>query len=333
VTRLDRTLVFDVGGTQLRGAVYDAPSGSLSAFSRADAPSYLRHKDASWRELHARLIDAMSSIRSQLDPGGNIRSAVVAFPGPVDAERRVLAAPPLWGTLGEYPCPLERDLRDAWRGVDVRLVNDVTAAGYRYIEGDDDDFCLVAVSTGIGNKVFARGRPMLGRAGNGGEIGHLQVDPSPTAPACDCGARGHLAAIASGRGSLARARERSRQEEEAFGRSALSAAMGLGPDTLTAEALADAYRGGDAWAATVVREGAAALGLVFAAIHLATGVDRFVLIGGFAQGLGARFCDDVRAALRGSAWHSTSTRVLLGNADGHCALLGAGRAAHLGLLP
>ena len=325
-------LVFDVGGTQLRGAVYDEASGNLAAVSRMDAPSHTSDRSASWAELRARLLGAMSSLRTALDPDGRLRDAVVAFPGPVDAERRVLAAPTLWGSLGHYPHALESDLREAWGSVDVCVTNDVTAAGYRYVEPDGEDFCIVTISSGIGNKVFVRGRPLVGPSGQGGEIGHLEVNASPSAPLCDCGATGHLGAIASGRGMLARAKERAAAGGD-FDRSSLRARMCLEAHALTAEALAGAYREKDEWATAVVREGADAVGAVLAGIHLAIGVERFVLIGGFALGLGATFCDDVRASLLSRCWRGASARVSLGASDGHCALVGGGRARQLGLLP
>jgi C7-cyclitol 7-kinase len=340
VTPSGQHLVYDVGGTQLRAALYEGESGALGDVARVEAPSYVRHPGAPWSELRDELVTAMSALRSRLDPEHRVSSAAVAFPGPVDREDRVLAAPPLWGALGTYPYPLARDLRAVWPGVDVRVVNDVTAAGYRYLRDGDDELCVVAISTGIGNKVFARGRPLLGPSGQGGEIGHLQVDPSPVAPSCDCGGRGHLAAIASGRGMQASARRRAERDEPAFRASAIAKATQLTPSTVTAEALAEAYRGGDGWAGAVLREGSDALGAVLAAIHMAVGVERFVLIGGFSFGLGARFCGDVQAALAARCWRGASrgglatavARVELGEDDGRCALIGGGRAIHLGLL-
>ena len=293
MTSSDRHLVFDVGGTQLRAAVYDGGGGSLFASSRVDAPSFLRHAGAPWTELRTRLLESLSELRARLDPASAVSSAVIAFPGPVDDEHRVVAAPTLWGSLGAYPYALERDLRDRWPGVSTRVINDVTAAGYRYLRSTNDDFCIVTVSSGVGNKVFVDGRPLLGRSGLGGEIGHLQVDPAPGAAECDCGGRGHVGAIASGRGMLALARRRAVERPDAF----RSSSLAIGASTLTPEALAEAYRLGDAFAVSVVREGADALAQALSAVHLAIGVDRIVLIGGFALGLGRRFCDDLGAAV------------------------------------
>jgi glucokinase len=95
--------------------------------------------------------------------------------------------------------------------------------------------------------------------------------------------------------------------------------------------LALAYGAGDAWAKDRIGEGAAALGWALAAVHLAIGVDRFVLVGGFAVGLGQTFCEAVRDAAGRACWQGEhpSIVVALGEADGNCALVGAGRAAQL----
>jgi glucokinase len=329
VNDLVQHLVFDVGGTQLRAAVYDSVSGSLSRVTAVAAPSYVRHPDLSWPDLRRELGAAMSRLREVLDPACLIRSVAISFPGPLDEQRRVLAAPTLWGPLGSYPHAFEEDLKEAWPDTRILLLNDVAAAGYRYLRNALDEFCIVTVSTGIGNKVFVAGRPLIGPSSAGGEIGHLQVDSSPSAPACDCGGRGHLGAIASGRGLVAQARRRGANAPAEFSRSILSSVMGLDASTLTAEALARAYAEDDPWASREIEEGAARLGSVFAAIHMAIGTNRFVLIGGLALGLGSRYARAVRAFANARCWRGEDSglSVVLGEADGHCALFGAGRAA------
>jgi predicted NBD/HSP70 family sugar kinase len=328
-------LVFDVGGTQLRAATWNADSAWLSSPRVVEAPSYIRHPGLSWLDLRGRLVAEMSALRMALDPAGHAGSVAVAFPGPVDQQERVLAAPTLWGDGGPYPYALGDDLRDAWPGTSVRILNDVAAAGYRYMRDEADAFCVVTVSTGIGNKVFVGGRPLVGPQARGGEIGHVVVDPSPNAPACDCGGQGHLGAFASGRGLVQRAREEAERSPEAFRRSILVRDLGLEPSGLTAEALARAYGVEDDWATQRINQGANALGGVLATIHLAIGVERFVLIGGFALGLGRRFADTVCAVIDARCWRggTRTVSVALGEGDGRCVLIGAGRAASLGMPP
>jgi glucokinase len=330
-------LVFDVGGTLLRAAVYDGDTSTLSEVRSVASPSFAKLPGRSWEDLVRELVLAMSDLRSSVDPQGRAALAAISFPGPVDFAHRVLAAPPLWGSLGKYPMNLEAQFEREWPGVAVYVMNDMTAAGYRYLRNVRDEFCITTVSTGIGNKVFVAGRPLLGPSGSGGEIGHLRVDAHPDAPTCDCGGRGHLGAIASGRGLAATARALALRDPPAFASSSLSAVAGLDAQSLTAEAIAVAYNEGDPWAMARVDVAATALGATFAGIHLAIGVERFVLIGGFALGLGPRFAADVRAAIHFHCWQGSvpagsRIEVSLGETDGRCALVGAGRGAHLGLL-
>jgi glucokinase len=190
----------------------------------------------------------------------------------------------------------------------VRILNDVTAAGYRYLRSSDEDFCIVTVSSGIGNKVFAGGRPLVGPSGRGGELGHLRVDDSANAPVCECGGRGHLGAIASGRAALAYARAHVAK-------------------ALTAGDLAAAFRRDEAWAVDVVRRCASPLGWALAAIHLGAGIERFVLFGGFALALGARYRDLVSAAAHQRCWNGQGNFTIeLGYDDDWSGLIGAGIA-------
>jgi glucokinase len=317
VTPSNKTLVFDVGGTQLRAAVFDGASGTLSAIRFVQSPSLTRHPALSWADLRERLIAVMSELRAEIDPEQAVSAAVVAFPGPVDRAHRVVAAPPLWGARGRYPYAFEADLREAWPGVSVTLLNDVSAAGYRYMRDQDDEFCLVTVSTGIGNKIFVRGKPLTGLTGQGGEIGHLEVQPWGADMPCDCGAQ-----------------LEARRDPPAFAASRLSASMGLTPETLSPETLAAAYVEGDPWAKGIVLRGANALGLCFASIHMAAGIDRFVIIGGFAFGLGPRFVQALQDLANARCWDGlgNGVQVTFGESDGVCALLGGGRARHFGWL-
>src|ERR1700750_2414313 len=101
--------------------------------------------------------------------GAAPRAVGVAFPGPVGADGRVLAAPTIWGDRGCAPFAVGAALAPHWAGAPVHVLNDVSAAGYRHLRAPDEDFCIVTVSSGIGNKVFIRGRPVTGAAGRGGE--------------------------------------------------------------------------------------------------------------------------------------------------------------------
>jgi glucokinase len=115
--------------------------------------------------------------------------------------------------------------------------------------------------------------PWSGSGGRGGEIGHLRVDFSADAPICDCGAPGHLAAVASARGVLARARRQALRDP---GLSAVArcwpSASAADPQALDTRALVAAYHAGDDWTLALIRDAARPLGQALAGLHLGVGV-------------------------------------------------------------
>ncbi|EYF01010.1 ROK family protein [Chondromyces apiculatus] len=327
------TLVFDVGGTNLRAGLHDPTTGGIVAELTRATPSLWTLPGLRAEELRARLLEEMEAMGRALL--GECHPALVsaALPGPVDDQGDVHGCPTIWGHLDQGPFAVRAALERTWPGARIFVVNDVTAAGYRYLDegaGDAGSLCVLTVSSGIGHKVFIAGRPALGPSGRGGEIGHWRVDLSPEAPLCDCGGRGHLAAIASGRGVLRAAAHHARRDPGAFGRSPLGERSGGDPDALDNPALAEAFRGGDPWAHDVVCAAAQPLGQALAAIHLGVGTERFVLVGGFALALGERYRAEVARAAAACTWgppEDWDARVTLGDAHEPIGLLGAGRYA------
>jgi len=276
-------LVLDVGGTTLRSALFDPDRARLLDARRE--PSHNHLDGATPAQAQARAVAQLqrllqARVAEQAARGQPVQAVGLAFAGPVDAAGRVLAAPTLWGA-GGAPLALGRQLGQAL-GLPVRVLNDVSAAAWRYAREGSEPFCLVTVSSGVGNKVFWGGQILQHRLGDGGEIGHLQVDASPDAPLCDCGARGHLGALASGRGALALA-QRGPGGAHAF------------PD---APALVHAARSGAPAALAALRPGWDAMAQVLATLHAGIGVRRFLFMGGFAQALGPLYLQGLGEALQ-----------------------------------
>jgi predicted NBD/HSP70 family sugar kinase len=73
-------------------------------------------------------------------------------------------------------------------------------------------------------------------------------------------------------------------------------------DTLDSRTLVAAYRAGDEFTVSVVRAAVRFLGQAIAAIHLDTGVERIILVGGFARAMGEQWRSDVVAAAAQSGW-------------------------------
>jgi glucokinase len=252
---------FDLGGTNMRAATV-AVSGTHPRILdqvRRPTPNYLSTPDVS---AAARLDDLQDFIVEYANAARTRFGATAlaaAFPGPVQSHETVLALPTMWGPDSGYLCPLDLASLLASRlpGMEIKVMNDVSAAGYRFVP-EGGDFALFTLGSGIGLKVFVDGQPRVGPRGFGGELTHMVFDANPDAPLCDCGGRGHLGALASGRAW--------QQEVTA------AAKRGDKPD---------------------LRRFTEPLARSVAMLHYALGLERFIFAGGLAEGLG----ENLRAAI------------------------------------
>ncbi len=315
----------EVGGTTVRAAAFDPDTRQIGPVVRLPSPNYLtRPADV----VHHDLLAAIDRLGGQLLGDQPPAAVSVAYPGPVAADGMALAAPTLLGPFS-VPFSLRQACQSLWPDAQVTVMNDLTAAGYRYVETGRYNFCVVTVGSGVGHKIFLDGCPLVGPAGRGGEMGHLLVDTSPSALPCDCGARGHLGGVASGRGVLAALRAAAIASPSGFDRSALGQ-KGLAADSVDNLNLVAAFKSGDAFVGQVVTTAAGQLGTVLAAAHLLVGVEDFILVGGFALALGEGYRQLVAAAAAAASWdlgQVWDTMVTLGHEDDASGLLGAGLAA------
>ncbi|KUO05207.1 ROK family protein [Streptomyces caeruleatus] len=320
--------VLDVGGTTLRTGSYDPVTSTVSRVRRVPVEGRVRHPRDSVAALQERVVDQIVQETARHAEGAAPRAVAVAFAGPISAAGLVLAAPTVWGRRGD-PLPLGRLLTERI-GAPVVVVNDLTAAAWRYAATETEPFCLLTVSSGIGNKVFRAGEVLLDADGHGGELGHWVCDPSPTAPLCDCGGRGHLGAVASGRGALAAVRRAADADPAGFARSRLAALCDGRADAVDNPAVAAAVRDGDAFTTEVLRGTLTHLAQAVGAVFTSIGVCRYILIGGFALAVGERYrellvAELVRLGCFGLDAHAVDALVSLGSPDDDHGLIGAGR--------
>ncbi len=202
--------VFDLGGTWFRWGRY-VPSRGLTDCSRLPAISYLTNPELSASQLQHALADFVAHrAREMLDGSqSDSRIASVAVGAPVNAhDQTVLGSGPLWGPTAR-PFQLQEHLRSSLPGVEWHVVNDVTALLAPYME-EDAPFrktLMITISSGIGSRLYdhrARRIPHDATHGIQGEIGHLtltfELDGKVISRRCECGAWNHLNAFSSGRG-------------------------------------------------------------------------------------------------------------------------------------
>lgn len=285
-----RYVVADLGGTTLRIGRITEGADSVEAVRRMATEGLDRHRGLSAQDLQDRVVEQLvRELEAYLSaPEGAGTSAVgVSFAGPMTKDGTVLAGPTLWGGPAA-PLPIT-DILNRRLALPVVVANDITTAAWRYASAEPDPFCLITISSGIGHKVFRKGEVLISDSGHGGEIGHWRVDPREDAVLCECGGRGHLGGIASGRGVLTAARRAAAADPEAFAGSALAGPAHGTPDGITNEALARAVRADDAFATRVLRGCLLPLAMAVNCVFTAIGVRRYLFIGGFAVAVGPRF--------------------------------------------
>jgi C7-cyclitol 7-kinase len=282
------SLAINIGGTTVKWATVDDIDGHCENPNQWPAPET--------PERFADMIRAMA----QMLPAAP-RRVVVGFPGPIAPDGTLSSAVTLWPgrDLGQYRM---RDVILAvWPDAAFHLINDVSAYGQYLVRGGLKDFCVLNIGSGIGCKVYVDGREATGENGRGGEIGHWVDSSISTDYVCDCGGRGHVGALSSGRGALRHAQRRCAEDAGRFGRSALGS-IATDPAALTSEQLVAAALSQDEFACDIVSEAMLPLARASAAIHLATGCERFVLVGGFAEALGPLLPELMAAHSRNHSW-------------------------------
>jgi len=327
-----QALVFDLGGTYLRCGIWD-PCAGVSSLRRSRIDNFLNSGclNTVWDNLLRHIEDYTLSVSQSVPLEAPI---VISFPGPIDKQHKILGAPTFLGQADTVP-----DLADSLQqrtGRKTYVLNDISAAAWHLsLTAGTSRFLVVTVSSGIGSKIFDASHPLgvMDAPAWAGEIGHLVVDESPEAPWCDCGERGHLGALSSGRGIERAARLYARENPGEFSRSSCATRFGATASTVDNEAhLVPAARLGDEWSLNVIRHATRPLARVILAIVVAAGIERVIVIGGFALSLGPVYLrilrEEVAANCRyGILRHKVDSLLELGSGCEDACLLGAGAYA------
>lgn len=268
----------DVGGSKIAVLVTDralVPVARRTVATGVGAPTAAVDQVA----------DAVESTLRAAGRGVDELAAVgIGVPGRVDPAAGVVT---LAVNLGWHEVALGPGLERRFR-VPVSVENDVKAAAAglaaRGRTSGIADLAYLGIGTGISAGVVVGGRLYRGRRGLAGEIGHVVLQED--GPLCECGLRGCLEAMASGRGIASIADEAVR---------AGSLVLGGGSRTTAADVYAAAGRGDAAARAIVDAAGRA----VARAVHLLvmTYDLQAVFIGGGVTGAGRLFSDPVERAL------------------------------------
>lgn len=261
------TLVLDIGGTKIAAGLVD-PDGNLLYRNREPTPQST-DAEVVWAAVERTIADALDH--------GDVEGVGISSAGPIHLPDGTISPVniPAWRGF-----PIRSRVAGVVAGVPVRLAGDglCMALGEHWRgAGQGANFLLgMVVSTGIGGGLILDGAPYDGRTGNAGHVGHVIVDPD--GPACSCGARGCVEAIASGPHLAAWAREQG----------------WAGAD---AKELAEAASSGDPIAVRAFHRGATAIAAMIASVAAVCDLDLVVIGGGVAKS-GPVLFDPLREALR-----------------------------------
>ncbi|MGH4022478.1 MAG: ROK family protein, partial [Pseudonocardiaceae bacterium] len=176
-------LALDVGGTKLAAGLVDSAGRVLRVARRRTPPG------AVW--------DAMAAALDEARDGQAVRGVGIGCAGPLDPDAGTVSPVNI---AGWTQFPLVAEVAAVVPGVPVVLAGDgvcMALGEQRHGAGRGHDHLLgVVVSTGVGGGLIASGRPVYGRTGNAGHVGHVVVEPD--GDPCSCGGRGCLETVAAG---------------------------------------------------------------------------------------------------------------------------------------
>jgi glucokinase len=269
-------LAIDIGGTKLAAGLVE-PGGRLASWAQTATPGVLDAEQL-WRTLESLVTRTLAEAR--LSPSA-LAGVGCGCGGPMDwpAGRVSPLNIPAWRGF-----PLADRLAGLFPGTQVRLHNDAIcmAAGEHWRGAGRGRRCMLGmvVSTGVGGGLVLDGRMVNGATGNAGHIGHVVVDPA--GPACVCGGRGCLEAIARG---------------PALAAWAQGEGWRPGQPVVTARELADDAAQGHPVGRAAMRRAGRALGIAIASATHLCDLEVVAVGGGLAQA-GSLLFDPLEEALR-----------------------------------
>ena len=301
----------DLGGTTIKTGLF-AADGTL--LEKWEIPTRRARGGAML------LPDIAESLADAAARHGLAREAIcgvgLGVPGAETAGRHVAPCVNLDGWGGDVGAALEQRC-----GLRVSVVNDANAAalGEMWRGGGAGlrDLVFLTLGTGVGGGVIVDGRLLGGVHGCGGELGHIKIHADEPEP-CGCGKRGCLEQYASATGLVRTARRLLEATER-------PSALREGP--LSAKAVFDCARAGDALALEAVEILADSLGQALTAVSCVCDPEIFVL-GGGVSAAGDILLQAVEAAFRRYAFPpAEGTRFALARLGNEAGIYGCAKLA------
>ena len=252
----------DVGGTTVKIGLFQADGVLVDKWEI---------KTRTENKGEAILPDIAEAIAEKCKKDGIAREDMegigIGIPAPVNEDGVVKNTANLgWGYK-----EVTRELEELLDGMKVIPGNDanVAALGEMWKGGGRgyDSIVMVTLGTGVGGGVILQGKILTGCKGAGGEIGHMKVNMDETR-VCGCGNKGCLEQYASATGIVNMAKEN--VPEGSY----------LADKKVTAKAVFDGAKEGDAYCMKVVEKFGRYLGVALSNVAHVVDPEAFVIGGG-----------------------------------------------------
>lgn len=178
----------DIGGTSFRiGLVND--KRAVTDFRKVPVKQVFTSEDP---------LGDLRDYLKEYSYGMNVEAVSIGFPATLDSKRQTVLQAPNISFMENLPVAevLSREL-----GIPVFMERDVTFAlvydCLKYAVPEEGIVCGFYFGTGIGNAIAINGKPLIGRNGTAGELGHIPVDGCEDT--CGCGNVGCLEMLAGGK--------------------------------------------------------------------------------------------------------------------------------------
>ena len=280
----------DLGGTNLKAGLVDQDANVLSKFSVPTGVEKGTEYVVSTIIGAAKRAVTEAGVKSE-----DVIGVGIGSPGPMSHRRGLVINP------GNLPCMKNVPLRAEvvkHTGFRATLENDANAAAWgEYWAGAGKgvrDMVMFTLGTGVGGGVIAEGNLLRGHFENGGELGHIIVQPGGRR--CSCNQLGCVEAYSSASNLAARLVE----EIKAGKPSSLKAMLDRGEE-VRAEHVDRAAQAGDKLAAQIWDDACRYLAIACVVMQHTTNPQRIVFAGGMINA-GQPLLDRIRKHFHELTW-------------------------------
>ena len=293
----------DVGGTSVKCGLFQTDGTLLEKW---EIPTRTENGGS---EI---LPDIAKSVKAKMAEKGiaadDVAGVGIDVPGPVNDKGELSIAVNLnWGYKN-----IVKELSDELGGMAVKAANDANAAalGEMWAGGGkgSKNLVMVTLGTGVGGGIIVDGKIVAGAHGAGGEVGHACVEPEEEA-VCNCGNHGCLEQMTSATGIVRLAKKYLASHDT-------PSSLRERGESISAKAVFDALKEGDAAAEAIVQEFSEYLGRALAVFACVVDPE-VIVVGGGVSKAGQVLIDGVAKYYREAAFIACKdTPVLLAYARG-----------------